>query len=362
MSPPPAPPAAAAADSPAASSAPPRPIAVLVDREGLGDSLLKLPFLRAIARAYPDHPIWWISSHQTAMANDLAPFVRPLIARVIDHAGLTTPPRAVIARLRALPPFEMVFDSRTRGLTVLLARLFLRHRGFYCCLPGYMLSSRRPPGRFARPSGIAARMLSLAAAAIGGEPDWRGRLDIAEAARRLAAERLPEGPVYVGLAPGSREARKNWPIDRYVALARRLAESGRVPVFMIGPQEAEMVATIRRAVPEALLPEVEPVDPGLGLKRLELAIAVGERLAAVVANDNGIGHLMASIGTPLVSLFGPTDIGRWAPFTEQGVIVSATQFGGTAMEAIPVDAAFAAAERLLVESRDGAHGGSPNRR
>ncbi|RAI34093.1 glycosyl transferase family 9, partial [Rhodoplanes roseus] len=168
----------------ASSSAPPagdlRPIAVIVDREGLGDSLLKMPFLRAIARAYPGRPIWWIASHQTSMAHELAPFVLPLISNVIEHAGLTRPPLPVVGRLRKLPPFELVFDSRTRGLTVLLARLFLSHRGFYCCLPGYLFSSRRPPGRFARPRGIAARMLSLAEAAIGGPVDWEGGLPVSD--------------------------------------------------------------------------------------------------------------------------------------------------------------------------------------
>ncbi|MBK5957207.1 glycosyl transferase family 9 [Rhodoplanes elegans] len=324
-----------------------RPIAVIVDREGLGDSLLKLPFLRAITRAYPGRPVWWISSHQTSMAHELAPFVRPLLANVIENAALTRPPLDVIGRLRALPPFEMVFDSRTRGLTVLLARLFLKHRGFYCCLPGYLFSSRRPPGRFGRPRGIAARMLSLAEAAIGGPADWEGRLDISDAARTLAAARLPAGPSYVGLAPGSREARKNWPVDRWVALAAALTARGHVPVFLIGPQEQALIERIRAEAPGALMPEVEPVDPALGLARLELAIAVGERLAAVVANDNGIGHLMATIGTPLVSLFGPTDVGRWAPFTRRGEIVRAQDFGGETMEDIPVDAALAGLERLL---------------
>lgn len=336
--------------SEAQPSAHPRPIAVLVDREGLGDSLLKLPFLRAVRRAYPDHPVWWIATHQTAMARELAPFMRPLLANVIENAGITTPPLPVIANLRKLPAFELVFDSRTRGLTVLLARLFLKHRGFYCCLPGYALSSRRPPGRWTRPRGIAARMLSLAEAAIGGPADWEGRLDISDAARALAAARLPDGPSYVGLAPGSREARKNWPVERWLALAGALVARGLTPVFLIGPQEQALIERIRAEAPGALMPEVEPVDPALGLVRLELAIAVGERLTAVVANDNGIGHLMATIGTPLVSLFGPTDVRRWAPFTRRGEIVRAQDFGGETMEDIPVDAALAGLERLLARA------------
>jgi ADP-heptose:LPS heptosyltransferase len=183
-------------------------IAVLVDREGLGDALLKIPFLRAIRRAFPTHRIWWIATHQTAMEDDLAPWVAPLIDRVIANAGLANSNRDIVERLRRLPSFDLVFDSRTRFATVLLARWALKHRGYYTCTPGFLLSTRRPPGRWTRPRGVAERMLAMAEAAIGGAADWKGTFEVSAAARQLATERLPPGPRYVGLAPGSREVRK----------------------------------------------------------------------------------------------------------------------------------------------------------
>jgi ADP-heptose:LPS heptosyltransferase len=322
-------------------------IAVLVDREGLGDALLKIPFLRATRRAFPAHKVWWIATHQTAMEDDLAPWVAPLIDRVIARAGLTSPDREIIARLRRLPPFDLVFDARTRLMTVLLTRLNLKHRGFYACMPGFILSDRLPPGRWTRPLNIAERTLTMIEAATGRAADWRGTFDVSEAAQRLAAQRLPDGAHYVGLAPGSREVRKNWPLDRYMALATALVSRGYSPAFLIGPQEREWLATLRAGVPQALFPEAEPVDPALGIGRLEFAIALGRRLTATVANDSGIGHLMAAIGTPLVSLFGPSDAGRWAPFGERVVIVRAQEFGGETMETIPVESVSGAVKKLL---------------
>ena len=220
-------------------------IAVLVDREGLGDALLKIPFLRATRRAFPGHRVWWIATHQTAMEDDLAPWVAPLIDRVIANAGLTSPGREIVPRLRRLPPFDVVFDARSRFMTVLLARRYLKHRGFYACLPGFMLSDRLPPGRFTRPEGIAARMLTMVEAATGRAADWSGTFDVSAAAQALAAQRLPDGPRYVGLAPGSREVRKNWPLDRYMALATALAAKGYAPAFLIGPHERAWLATLR---------------------------------------------------------------------------------------------------------------------
>ncbi len=324
-------------------------IAVLVDREGLGDALLKVPFLRAVRRAFPAHRIWWIATHQTAMEDDLAPWVAPMLDRVIANAGLANSNRDIIARLRRLPRFDLVFDSRTRFTTVLLARWCLKHRGYFTCTPGFLLSSRLPPDRWTRPRGVAERMLAMVEAASGRPADWRGTFEVSQAAQQLAAARLPDGVRYVGLAPGSREVRKNWPLERFIALALApaLTATGCVPVFLIGPQEKEWLARLRAEVPQALFPEAEPVDPALRVARLEFAIALGRRLAATVANDSGVGHLMAAIGTPLVSLFGPSDARRWAPFGERCVIVRAQEFGGDTMEAIPVDAVGKAVARVL---------------
>jgi ADP-heptose:LPS heptosyltransferase len=327
-----------------------RPMAVLVDREGLGDALLKLPFLRAVRRAFPGRPLWWIATHQTSMARELAPWVADLIDRTIEYAGLTEPAREVIPRLRALPPFDLVFDARTRFATVLLARTLLAHRGFYACVPGYVLSTRRPPGRFMRPDNIAERMLSLAAAAIGRPGDVSGAFELSHDVERFAANALPAGRTYVGLAAGSREARKNWPSAKFMALAERLAQAGLTPVFLIGPQERELVDALRARVPSALFPEADPIDPALHPRPLELAMAIGRRLAAAVANDSGIGHLLGIVGTPLVSLFGPTDPARWRPYTTTGLVVRAQQFGSDAMDGIPVGSVFAAVDKLIKAS------------
>ena len=99
-----------------------RPIAVLVDREGLGDTLLKLPFLRAISRAYPDRPVWWIATHTTSMAREMKPFVGDMIAHVVENANITTPMGTVIRQLRTFPPFDLVFDMRTRPELILLQK------------------------------------------------------------------------------------------------------------------------------------------------------------------------------------------------------------------------------------------------
>ena len=312
-----------------------RPIAVLVDREGLGDVMLKAPFLRALRRAFPEHPVWWIAAHQSSMEDECRPMFENDVARVITQAALDGPTGPLLKRLRALPPFERVFDSRTKISTVALARFGLTHRGFYCCLPGYILCDGHPPAGRRRPRHIAERMLSLVPCATGRPADASGRLEASAASGETALRRLPDGPTYVGVAPGSRQANKNWPLESYLAAAQALVTQGVTPVFLLGPQEGDVEARIRVAAPGAMVLHADPAaTPGDGL---DLLIAEGQRFAALLANDNGVGHLLGAAGVPVISLFGPTDPARWAPVAPANTILKAADFGGgEAIEAIPV--------------------------
>jgi len=324
---------------------PARPIAVLVEREGLGDVLLKLPLLRAIARGFPDCPIWWISTHQTDMAGPLRQFMPGELAVVREHAGLGKPLREAARRLREYPGFSLIFDTRSRIANVWLARHILAHEKFFCCLPGYFLSSARPPGRFTRPRHIGERALSLAQAALGAAADASGALEATTAARQAAQAVLPEGPLYVGLGVGSRNARKNWPIEKFAELSRSLSGRGRAPVLLLGPREIERAEAIRAAVPA--FASVDLTGSSAGSGSFDFTIAIAERLAVVVANDSGTGHLFAAAGRPIVSLFGPTDPRRWAPFAPLRKTLWAREFGGEAMACIPPQAVSAAVEEIL---------------
>src|SRR6516162_3365107 len=98
------------ADPPGPVSAPrplPQPglgIAVLNEREGLGDGFSKLPLLRALNRAYPAEKITWVvtesdSPYRIVMAD----IVRPYLADVLIDAHIRRPRPGVILRLRRLP-------------------------------------------------------------------------------------------------------------------------------------------------------------------------------------------------------------------------------------------------------------------
>jgi ADP-heptose:LPS heptosyltransferase len=59
--------------------------------------------------------------------------------------------------------------------------------------------------------------------------------------------------------------------------------------------------------------------------------------------------MTAALGVPLVSLFGPTEAERWRPFGGDVRVIRAQDFGGKAMDAIPVDAVLRLVRERLTE-------------
>ena len=63
----------------------------------------------------------------------------------------------------------------------------------------------------------------MVACASSRRPDAPTWLEPSPQARAEAIRLLPDGPTYVGIAPGSRQPNKNWPIERFRAAALELA-------------------------------------------------------------------------------------------------------------------------------------------
>ena len=313
--------------------------------ELLGDGVMKLPFVRGLRRTWPEARITWLAGKgRTVYSDTLRPLVRDCLDEVIEDAGIGTAPRELLHRPLAGRRFDLVIDTQRRVLTTLILRR-IRNRCFVSGAAGFLLSSRKPRLPYRKPPAMIEQLFDLIEIASGTrpEPDFALLLDASwrERARRL----LPEGPVYVGIAPGAGGAHKRWPLDRFVALAQAQRAAGRIPVFLLGPDEAPFLAQLRESLPEALYPLQDEREAGGGPL---LTIAIAQHLAVVIANDSGTGHLAAAAGCPMVSLFGPTRAAKFAPCASRREIIEADAFGSTDMAAIPVAAATAAIDRLLI--------------
>jgi ADP-heptose:LPS heptosyltransferase len=117
---------------------------------------------------------------------------------------------------------------------------------------------------------------------------------------------------------------------------------GAIPAVFAGPGEAEraLAAPLLAALPDAI--------DLVGRLSLPEAAACLARCTMFVGNDSGLMHLAASAGTPTLGLFGPTPAAEYAPAGRSAIVVMSQS---PRMEDLSVDAALAAASRLLVAAK-----------
>jgi heptosyltransferase-2 len=101
---------------------------------------------------------------------------------------------------------------------------------------------------------------------------------------------------------------KKWP--HFSEFVQRMKAEGVQVVVCPGPgEEVEARAVYSNAL---LLPDVQ----------LDIYAALLKRAALVVANDTGPAHIAAAVGTPLISILGPTPLAHWRPWGEQVQVIS----------------------------------------
>jgi len=167
-----------------------------------------------------------------------------------------------------------------------------------------------------RESVGALQARHLAGLGLQVEPDGF-RLSLPEGRDLEGLPDMAGAGAWLAVAPGSGQARKNWPLAHYYEVSRALAWEYKLRVlWLAGPAEA------------ASLPYLTALAAAQG--HLLLAEAPLQKVAAALArcrlflgNDSGLTHLAAAAGGPRVlALFGPTDPAVWAPAGEQVRVLS----------------------------------------
>lgn len=327
----------------------PKTILVYVGLDRVGDALLKLPFVRGLRAAFPDAKITWLAGKDTSVyASQMAPAVSGLIDEVIEKADIGLSPLDLLKRPLNGRRFDLVIDTQRVALAS-LALMRVRCKWRLSPFGKFIFSSAKPKKGYEFPKTMLRQMLDLLELATGKTIATPTHIETDIPAEMLdeAKRLLPEGKRYVGLAPGAGGKPKCWPLARFAEVGAALSRQGVVPVYLLGPQEPEWQAFLKEQVPEALFPLQAPgVAERFAFSPL-LTIALGQRMAASLANDSGVGHMLALSGQPLVSLFGPTSPAKFAPVSKKLAIVTAQNFGGREMALIPTEAALKALQAAL---------------
>ncbi len=271
----------------------------LIIRPGaIGDFILSLPAMESLRAAYTE--VWSASRHLPLIR--FADRTRSIASTGLDLLGLedVEPPATLIQTLRSFDSIVSWYGANRPDFREAVARYGFPFE-FYQAIPPAM-------------AGVHAADYYLWQ--VGGRGTAIPRVDCPA-----------RGADDVLIHPFSGSPKKDWPLDRFRDLARRLER--RIAVRWVVEPGGKQVEGVDLAPPTSDL--------------LELA----QRLAGArlyVGNDSGITHLAAAAGAPVLALFGPTDPAVWAP---RGSRVRVLATGGAPVESIPVEAAAEAAQALL---------------
>jgi heptosyltransferase-1 len=307
-----------------------QPRLLIVRTGALGDIVHALPVLAALRATYPTAVIdWLVDARYAAVLELVEGLTHRLVVRAAESresagerrfagtAGLA----GAVRHLRA-QRYDVAFDLQGLIKSAALARLSGARR-----VVGYIKEQLREPAaawwykeRIAAPERGHVIVKNLAALdALGIET--RAVTFPWAPFRSQVAETVAANPVvqaaggYVLINPGAAWPNKRWSADRFGALAARLASAHGLPSIVLwGPGEHDLAAAVAQASRDCARP-----SPRTALADV-LALAAGARL--VVSGDTGPLHLAASVGAPLVGLFGPTRPERNGPWLPVDGVVS----------------------------------------
>lgn len=123
-----------------------------------------------------------------------------------------------------------------------------------------------------------------------------------------------DAPV-VALAPGGRWATKRWPPERFAQVGDALAGTGARVVLVGGPGDAAQLRAVEAALRDPPLGDTA----SLGVAGLAAVIA---RARVLVTCDSAPNHLAQAVGTPTITVFGPTSARRWGPLPGAGAAIA----------------------------------------
>lgn len=272
---------------------------LVIKLRAIGDVLLSTVVLRNLSAAYPAAKIDFLTQEASREVLEGNPDVNELITfQQKNHNGLSM--ILAIRRRRYDLVIDLFGNPRSAIITLFSGA---------SCRVGYRFGWRQfcydvvvPP----RGGEIHNTEFNLDALVHIGVPIIdRSPVFPPGAAATLFAEEFIrhhhlENTFVVALNPGGGWYTKRWPLEAYAKLGDRIASEQQAAILLLwGPGEEDAAKTIRDRMTSPAI-----MLPATTLKQLG---AIMKKCNVVITNDSGPMHIAASVGTPIVAIFGPTN-------------------------------------------------------
>ncbi len=295
----------------------------------IGDTILTVPFLRNLRKAYPDARIDVLTGPRSGEVLDGCPYIDEQIVydttRFHKYDSGSGKPRtfaSYVGELRARK-YDLVFVLKRSFSSSLLALLTGAKRRVGYSLGGLKNLPRdimlTDPVLWRQDIHEVDSLISVLEAvdiAVGAEEreleSWVSDDELAQvfAVESRLKEMVDSGQKMVLIHAAAAHPDKLYPLESWARLIKRLYE------------ELGLIAVFSGDKQDILLYEELTALTGLGDIALNLAgrlslresMAMYSLMSLAVCVDSGPAHLCAAARVPTLAIFGPTDPVRWAPY------------------------------------------------
>lgn len=261
----------------------------------IGDAVLSTSVLEHIMNQYPDAPVHVVASSLAAPLFEGLP--RLNLLHVVDKKRYSM--HWLMIWLRAVRwRYSTVVDMRGSALAYVL------NTGSAFIFRG----SREPISKQAQFSAfLNTEDLSY--------PVLHPRLLDTEVAAQLC-----DHTSVLAFAPIANWPPKEWPLERFIELAKGLLEKipNTRPLLICAPHEKERLQPMLDA-----LASYRPIELCDGSAHLLAVYACLQRAKLFVGNDSGIMHMAAAAGIPTFGIFGPTSVAVYHPVGAKAYSIAA---------------------------------------
>ncbi len=327
-------------------------IVVIRQHNQFGDVLCTVPLLRSLSRKFKLEELAVVVSPQNAHALAGCPYITTLIN--YDKLSFYRRPSLFfnfVRKLRSGYDVLLVPSNVSLSLTNDVMAFFVKAK-FKLGPASLEKKSNRTSSVYDVPVELewgdspvhqsyrnmkVANPLGIGRERDNGELEYRVAQRAADDAAAFVKKVSRDGVKKVALHAGAGKVLNRWNVVNFAELSEIFHRELEANIFLTeGPMDHEVI--------EHLIGIVKTPFVRVRNKAISFVAALLKQMDLVVTNDTGIMHLAAAVGTPTLSLFGPTDPLQWAPLGEKHRFIIGK---GGDINTIGVDKTFSLARKVL---------------
>ncbi|MCS6949358.1 MAG: lipopolysaccharide heptosyltransferase II [Armatimonadota bacterium] len=286
----------------------PKRILIVTKSRYLGDTIVAVPAMRALAKRYPQAHVTLLSNPAAGELLRGCPYVHEYLARSVAVRRRVDLEMWRVLRRKRYDLAVLFNRSFSSAVLAFMARIPERV-GFDTEHRGFLLTKRVP---YEPPKHEILHLLDVAEAC--GAPAQGTHLELwvtpeeRQAIRkRLAEEGIDLNRPILLVQPGANDPYvKRWRTEGFIWVAQQLQRDNGFQIVLLGASsEMDVAEQVASALKDGALNLV-------GRTSLREALALLAEVDLLLGNDTGMMHAAVALGTPTVAVFAPHKLTRWA--------------------------------------------------